>query len=52
MVRPVASPGSRSFLAASSVQRSSASVASATLDRYGAHSSARPISSKTMPSSR
>ena len=51
MTRPVASPGSRSFLAPSSAQRSSASAASATLDRNGAHSSDRPISSKTRPSS-
>ena len=44
-------PGGSSFLAASSPECSSVLAASTTVEKYGAHSSARPISSSTMPSS-
>ncbi len=51
MVSPDAMPGRNSFLAASSPDCSSAVVASTAEEKNGAHSSERPISSSTMPSS-
>ncbi len=51
IVSPEAMPGSRSFFAPSSPLDSSALAASATVAKYGAHSSAAPISSNTTVSS-
>ena len=51
MVSPEAMPGSRSFLAASSPEVSRALAARATVEKYGAHSRAAPISSSTTMSS-
>ena len=51
MVSPAAMPGRKSFLAASSPLCSSVLAARTTVEKYGAHSSARPISSSTTPSS-
>ncbi len=51
MVDPLAIPGRYSFLAASSPDTSSRLAARATLEKYGAHSRARPISSSTTISS-
>ena len=51
MVSPEASPGRRYFLAESSPEVSTALVANATVEKYGAHSSAAPISSSTTISS-
>ena len=51
IVSPLAMPGRSSFLAASSPDCSSVLAASTTVEKYGAHSRARPISSSTMPSS-
>ncbi len=50
-VSPDAIPGSSSFLAASSPDSSSVLAASTTLEKNGAHSRARPISSSTTPNS-
>jgi len=51
MVSPLAMPGRCAFLAASSPLCSSVLAASTTVLKNGAHSSARPCSSNTMPSS-
>jgi len=51
IVSPLAMPGSSSFLAASSPECRIVFAASATVEKYGAHSSARPISSSTTTSS-
>ena len=51
MVSPLAIPGRYDFLAASSPDCSRVLAASTTLEKNGAHSRARPISSSTMPSS-
>ncbi len=51
IVSPLAMPGRYAFLAASSPDCSSVLAASTTVEKNGAHSSARPISSSTMPSS-
>ncbi len=51
IVSPDAMPGRCSFLAASSPECSSAEAASTHELKYGAHSSARPISSSTTVSS-
>jgi len=51
MVSPLAMPGSSSFLAASSPEWRMALAARATVENYGAVSSARPISSSTTISS-
>ena len=51
IVSPEAMPGRCSFLAASSPAWSSVLVASTAEEKYGAHSSARPISSSTTVSS-
>jgi hypothetical protein len=50
-VAPEAMPGRYSFLASSLPAWSSALLASATVEKNGAHSSARPISSRTTMSS-
>ena len=51
MVSPLAIPPSSSFLAASSPEWRMALAASATVEKYGAASRARPISSRTTMSS-
>ncbi len=51
IVSPDAMPGSSAFLAASSPECSSVLAASTTVEKYGAHSRARPISSSTTVSS-
>ena len=51
MVSPAAIPGSRYFFADSSPEVSRALAARATVEKYGAHSSAAPISSSTTISS-
>ncbi len=51
IVSPLAMPGRKSFLAASSPLCSNVLAASTTVEKNGAHSSDRPISSSTMPSS-
>ena len=51
IVSPEAMPGRCSFLAASSPECSSVLAASTTVEKYGAHSRARPISSSTTMSS-
>ena len=51
IVSPEAMPGRSSFLAASSPEWSSVCAASTTDEKYGAHSSRRPISSSTTTSS-
>ena len=51
IVSPEAMPGRRYFLAASSPEVSRALAARATVEKYGAHSSAAPISSSTTISS-
>ena len=51
MVSPLAMPGSRDFFWSSVPAFRIASAASTTVEKYGAHSRARPISSSTIPSS-
>ena len=51
MVSPEAMPGRSAFLAASSPLWRMVLAASTTVEKYGAHSSARPISSSTTISS-
>ena len=51
IVSPLAMPGSSAFFWSSVPAFRIASAASTTVEKYGAHSSARPISSSTMPSS-
>jgi len=51
IVSPLAMPGRYACLAAASPLCISVLAASTTEEKYGAHSSARPISSSTMPSS-
>ena len=51
MVSPDAIPGSNSALAASSPEWMRVLAASTTVEKNGAHSSARPISSRTTMSS-
>src|SRR5690606_16608108 len=50
-VSPATIPGSRSLHASRSPEASSAVVASTTVEKNGPHSTARPISSRTAPSS-
>ncbi|CAB4617984.1 unannotated protein [freshwater metagenome] len=51
MVSPLAMPGRYAFFAASSPDCNNAFAARTTLEKYGAHNNARPISSSTTPSS-
>ena len=50
-VSPAAMPGRYFFFAAASPELINVCAASTTVEKYGAHNSARPISSSTMPSS-